>query len=91
MESTKTTKAMATSLGAGIMGTVFMAGSVFAYLASIIPLCVIIAIPAFIGWGLPYFLYKKFLKESTEKVNPMIDRNYDTIYEACEKAGKLLD
>lgn len=90
LESSKTTKAMAASLGTGIIGTAFMAGSVFAYLASMIPLCVILAIPAFIGWGLPYSFYKKFLKESTEKANPVIDKNYDVIYEACEKAGQLL-
>jgi len=53
-------------------------------------LCVFFAIPGFIGWGLAYFLYKKFLKESTEKVDPIIDRNYDVIYEACEKAIQLL-
>ena len=91
LESTKAAKAMAASLGVGIMGTVFMAGSVFAYLAYMIPLCVILAIPGFIGWVLPYYLYKKFLKQSTEKVSTMIDRNYDLIYEACEKAAQLLD
>jgi hypothetical protein len=89
LESSKTTKAMAVSLGVGIAGTVFMAGSVFAYLAFMIPVCVILAIPGFIGWGLPYFFYKKFIMESTERVSPMIDRNYDVIYEACEKASKL--
>lgn len=91
LESSKTTKSMAMSLGVGIIGTVFMTGSVFAYLASMIPVCVILAIPAFIGWGLPYFLYNKIIKESTEKAKPMIDKNYDLIYEACEKANQLLD
>jgi len=90
LESSKTTKAMAVSLGAGIVGTVFMAGSVFAYLAAMIPLCVILAIPGFIGWGLPYYLYKKNIKKSTDKANPMIESNYDAIYEACEKASQLL-
>jgi hypothetical protein len=90
LESSKTGKAMSASLGIGIAGTVFMTGSVFAYLASMIPLCVILAIPGFIGWGLPYFLYKKFLKESTERINPLIDRNYDIIYEMCEKASQLI-
>jgi len=89
LENSKTTKPTAVSLGIGIAGTVFMAGSVFAYLASMIPLCVILAIPGFIGWGSPYFFYKKFLKESTEKANPMIEGNYDVIYEACEKAEQL--
>nr|WP_312578464.1 hypothetical protein [Sedimentibacter sp.] len=90
LEKSKTTKAISYSIGVGILGTAFMAGSVFAFLAFMIPLCVILAIPGFIGWGLGYFLYIKFLNESKEKINPMIDRNYDIIYEACEKASNLL-
>jgi len=91
LETTKTLKAMAISLGIGIVGTSFMAGSVFAYLASMIPLCIILAIPAFIGWALPYFFYKKIFIETSAKVNIMIDHNYDVIYESCEKARYLLD
>lgn len=90
LERSKNIKAMALSLGVGIVGTVLMAGSTFAYLAVMIPLCVVLAIPGFIGWGLPYFLYKKNIQKSTEQVNPMIESNYDAIYEACEKASQLL-
>jgi len=91
LERTKTSKAMAISLGIGIVGTASMAGSVFAYLASMIPLCIILAIPAFIGWALPYFLYKKIYNETSTKVNVMIDHNYDVIYNSCEKASHLLE
>lgn len=91
LESSKTTKAMSVSLGVGIVGTVFMAGSVFAYLAAMLPLSILLAIPGFIGWGFPYFLYKKYRKESADKIKPVIDRNYDIIYEACEKANQLLN
>ena len=91
LEKSKTKNAMAASIGIGIIGTAFMTGSVFAYLASMIPLCVILAIPGFIGWTLPYFLYKKIEKQSINKAAPIIDQNYDVIYEACEKASKLLD
>jgi len=90
LEKYKTAKAMGVSIGVGLLGTAFIAGSVFAFNASIIPLCVILAIPGFIGWGLAYFLYNKFLKESTEKVNLIIEKNYDVIYEVCEKASQLL-
>lgn len=90
LERAKNTKAMALALGAGIVGTVFMAGATFAYLAALISLCVVLAIPGFIGWGLPYFLYKKNVKKSIDHVNPMIESNYDVIYEACEKASQLL-
>lgn len=90
LEHSKTTKAMTLALGVGIIGTVFLAGATFSYLAGLIPLCVVLAIPGFIGWGLPYFLYKKNVKESTDRVNPMIEQNYDIIYDACEKASHLL-
>ncbi|MBU3201358.1 hypothetical protein LL037_05780 [Clostridium estertheticum] len=90
LERTKTSKAMVISLVIGIIGTAFMAGSVFAYLASMILLCVILAIPAFIGWTLPYFFYKKIYKETGTKVNVMIEHNYDAIYDLCKKASHLL-
>ena len=64
LERTKTSKATGISLGIGIIGTAFMAGSVFAYLASMIVFCIILAIPAFVGWALPYFFYKKIYNES---------------------------
>lgn len=89
LERSKSTKAMSVSLGIGIVGTVFMTVSVFAYLAALIPVCVIFAIPGFIGWGLPYYLYRKLEKQSIIKVNPLIDSNYDIIYDACEKASQL--
>lgn len=91
LEKSKTKNAVAASLGIGLIGTVFMAGSVFAYLASAIWLCVILAIPGFIGWILPYFLYKKIEKQSINKAAAIIDQNYDVIYESCEKASNLLN
>ncbi|MBU3156569.1 hypothetical protein [Clostridium estertheticum] len=90
LERTKTSKAMLISLGIGIIGTAFMAGSVFAYLASMVLFSIILAIPAFIGWTLPYFFYKKIYKETGTKVNVMIEHNYDTIYDLCKKASHLL-
>lgn len=53
LERSKNTKAMALSLGAGIVGTLFMTGATFAFLSAMISLCIVLAIPGFIGWGLP--------------------------------------
>lgn len=39
---------------------------------------------------LPYFLYKKIVRNQTEKLTPMIEAKYDEIYEICEKGNKLL-
>jgi Flp pilus assembly protein TadB len=91
LEKSKASKATVISLSVGMAGTAFLAGAVFAYLASSIILCIILALPGFVGWALPVLLYKKYLKESTDKINPMIEKYYDIIYEACDKASQMLE
>ena len=53
-------------------------------------LCILLAIPGFIGWILPYFVYKRVLARQTEKVTSLIEEKYDEIYSICEKGNKLL-
>jgi hypothetical protein len=76
----------------GIIGTVFMAGSVFAVTNEppIIWLSVLLAIPAFIGWISPIFVYKKIMRERAEEIVPFIEQKQEEIYELCEKGSKLL-
>lgn len=74
----------------GIVGTAFMAGSVFAMLGGSIPLMIVLAIPGFAGWILPYFIYSMMQKKKTEQVTPLIDSKYDEIYDVCQKANNLL-
>lgn len=76
----------------GIAGTVFMAGSTFAvtHEPPIIWLCVLLAIPGFIGWILPYFVYHRLAKKQTEKLQPLIEQKLEEIYEVCEKGHSLL-
>ena len=70
-----------------------MAGSTFAVTADPpqILLCIILAIPGFLGWILPCFLYKRGVRKQTEKITPLIEEKYDEIYEICEKGNKLLN
>ena len=75
----------------GIIGTAFMAGSVFAVTANRIIPCILLAIPAFIGWVLPYFCYRAIVKKKASEVTPLIDQKYDEVYAVCEKANALLD
>ncbi|MDR3894493.1 MAG: hypothetical protein Q3Y17_17860 [Blautia sp.] len=74
----------------GSVGTVFMAGSVFSITADKLVPCIILAIPAFIGWVLPYLLYRGIIKKKTVQVTPLIDQKYDELYAVCEKANGLL-
>lgn len=74
------------------MGTAFMAGSVFAVTAQPphVLMCILLAIPGFLGWIFPYFIYKRIAARQTEKVIPLIEDKYDEIYEICQKGNKLL-
>ena len=92
LEKSKTSSAMIISLVIGVIGCAFMAGSVFAVTAAVpnVILCVILAIPGFICWILPYFIYKSQIIKREQKVAPLIEAKYDEIYETCEKANNLL-
>ena len=93
LEKEKTSRPSILALIVGILGTAFMAGATFAVTAqpSHILLCIILAIPGFLGWILPYFLYKTAVRRQTEKMTPLIEEKYDEIYEICEKGNKLLN
>lgn len=92
LEGRKTSAATACAIILGVIGTAFMAGSTFAVTAQ--PphyiLCILLAIPGFLGWIFPYFLYKKIAAKQTEKIAPLIEAKYNEIYEICEKGNKLL-
>lgn len=92
LEKSKTSVATIYALVIGIIGTAFMAGSVFAVTAQppYVVLSIFLAIPAFVGWISPYFLYKRVMRKRTEKLTPLIDQKYDEIYEICEKGNKHL-
>ncbi len=92
LEKSKTSEATMYALIVGIIGTAFMAGSVFAVTASppMIALCIILAVPGFAGWILPCFIYKNVIKKRTEKVTPLIEEKQDEVYKICEKGNKLL-
>lgn len=90
LETAKTVGAATAAYVIGILGTAFMAGATFAFLADMILPCIILAVPAFIGWIIPYFCYRRIFAKKTEQVTPLIEAQYDAIYETCEKASNLL-
>lgn len=92
LEKSKTSAATMYSFVIGIFGAVFMAGSVFAVTVNPpnIVLSASLAIPGLIGWIIPYFVYKKIVKNQTEKVKQLIEEKYDEIYKICKKGSKLL-
>lgn len=92
LERSKASAATMWALIVGIIGAAFMAGSVFAvtHEPPMILLCILLAIPAFIGWILPYFLYRQIYQKRSQKVESLIAAKQDEIYEICEKGYSLL-
>lgn len=93
LEASKASGASTAALVTGIIGTAFMAGSVFAVTAPepMISLCIILGVPGFIGWIFPYFLYKNLRKKRILKVTPLIENKYEEMYGILEKGNKLLN
>jgi len=91
LEDSKMIMPSAAAYSVGIIGTALMAGSVFAVTAAhpIVPLCIVLAIPGFIGWVIPYFLFNRMKQKRTSEAMPLIDSKYDAIYEICDKACRL--
>lgn len=91
LERSKNIGASAFAYGFGILGTASMALSVFSYLRGMLPLTIIFAIPGLLGLILPYFGYVIIRNKKVENVNPLIDEQYEIIYNTCEKANRLLE
>ena len=76
----------------GIIGTVFMACSTFAAVHEppLWILTAVLAVPGFIGWVLPVFIYRRMTARRSKVVAELMEQKYDEIYEICEKGNRLL-
>lgn len=92
LEHSKTSTATLWALTITLLGTAFMAGSVFAIVAKPpkIVLSILLAVPAVAGWIAPYFVYRKVNEQKTKKVTPFIEDKIEEIYALCEKGQSLL-
>lgn len=92
LEKSKSSAATIWALCIAILGTAFMAGSVFAITAKPphVILCAVLAVPAFAGWIAPYFVYQKVKHQKTRQVQPFIEAKMEEIYTLCEKGQSLL-
>lgn len=90
LENSKVIGAATVAYIVGVIGTAAMAGSVFAYIGGTLTLSIILAIPGFIGWIIPYLLFCRIRSSKSVKVEPLINKKYDEVYEVCEKANGLL-
>jgi len=90
LEDSKSSSATTAAYIVALIGAAFMAASVFTLLGSMLPLSIIMAVPGFACWILPYFIYRSMKDSKTRKVGPQIEKQYDNIYDVCKKANELL-
>lgn len=81
------------AFGVGAMGTICMTISTFAmtHKPPMIGLSIMFAVPGFIGWGMPVFLYKKIKNKKVRELSPYLEQKYVEIDKICEKGRLLLD
>lgn len=90
LEGQKTSRPTIAALIVGLVGTVFMTLAVFSMLWSNIPLVVVFGAIGLIGWGAAFLTYLNVKKKKAVEIAPMIDAQFDLIYNACEQASMLL-
>lgn len=84
--------ANAAAFTVALIGTAFMAGATFAVVHEppVIWLCILLAVPGFIGWIFPYFIHNGIARKKEQAIQPLIEKKYEEIYEICEKGHSLL-
>ena len=91
LERSKTTAASIAAFSIGLVGSAFLGGAVFAYLAGSLPLMVVLAIPGFLDWIVPYFCYRKLCSSRERQIIPLVEQKNDEIYAVCEQGCRLLN
>lgn len=92
LESEPTTKGSIYAVIIAVIGTIFLALSVFSITATnpMIIIGIITGIIGLTGWFLSYPVYKK-IKTKQENINtPLIEEQYNDIYDSCEQAKKII-
>lgn len=91
LEKQASTNGIISALSIGLIGTIFLAISVFAITASkpLYLVCAITGIIGLVGWLFGFLSYGR-VKSKKEKENvSLIDEQYNIIYDSCEQAKKL--
>ena len=92
LEHSRTARPTICAISVGLLGTAFLAGATFAatHEPPLVLLTVLLAIPGFLGWIVPYFLYRAMVRRRAKVVDELVERKYDEICEICEKGHRLL-
>lgn len=90
METTKEMTAIVLASAVGLLGTGCMAVSTFSYLAGMMPAFVIAAVLGFLGWIIPFFLYRHMKSAKEQDIMPKIEEQHESIYGICKSGSELL-
>lgn len=90
LERSKTSAALGLSIGIGIVGSAFLAGSVFSIDAGLVPLSIVLGAVGLLGWLAGYLVHGRVRATRTARVIPLIEAQYDVVYRSGEQAGSLL-
>ena len=91
INATKNDKATTVATTLGVIGTAFMAGAVFSYLASLIWVMVALAVPAFLLWGLAPLTYKKMMNKKNSLVKEETEELTSNLYVHAHQAFTLIN
>lgn len=90
LERSKSSTALGLSIGVGIVGTAFLAGSVFSLEADLVPLSIVLGAVGLLGWLAGYLVHGRVQATRTARVIPLIEQQYDVVYQSGEQASRLL-
>lgn len=90
LERSKNAVALAVAVSVGIVGCAFLAGSVFSIEGGLLVLSIVLGAVGLLAWLAGYLAYLGVRSMRTAKVAPLIDSEFEALYEACEQAAQLL-
>lgn len=90
LERSKQTAPLVAALTAGVVGSAVLAGSIFSITAGLWSLGIPLGVVGLAGWAAGWFTHGRVRASQLAKVTPLIDREYETVYAACEQAARLM-
>ena len=81
---------MTAALGIGLVGCAFLAGSVFALEADLLILSIPLGAIGLVCWLGGYLAHGRVQAQRTARVSPLIDQQYNVVYDSGEQASHLL-
>lgn len=89
LEESRTIAASVVSVSTGLLGAVFMAGSVFTYLEGMLAACAGLAVPGFAAWVAAVLLYYFLKNKRNQTVDRLIDEKQEALEQILKEAYEL--